>query len=74
MLLKISTSTGISASTAQAPWVNLVTPSTTITTAVSSAPRPLISTPRFQPGSRRRRWRRTMPLCESVNEMNTPIA
>ena len=60
--------------TAQAPWVNFVTAITTVTTAVVIAPRPLIARPTRHPGSRSLRWRLDIPACESVNDVNTPIA
>ena len=44
------------------------------TIAVSTAPIPLIIALLFQPGARRRSQWRTIPVCESVNEINTPIA
>ena len=44
------------------------------TMPVAMAPIPLIANPTRQPGSRRRRWRLAIPACESVNEVNTPIA
>ena len=44
------------------------------TSAVSTAPIALIAALRCHPGSRERSQWRTMPNCESVNEMNTPIA
>ncbi len=68
------TSTGTSTITAHAPSVNFVIEMTTSTTAVATAPSPLITRPSFQPGSRSRRWRLAIPACESVNDVNTPIA
>ena len=35
---------------------------------------PLMTRPSRQPGSLSRRWRLAMPACESVNEVNTPMA
>ena len=58
----------------QAPWVNLVTAITTPTTPVATAPKPLTHRPRFQPGSLSVRWRFAMPPCDSVNDVNTPMA
>ena len=58
----------------QAPWVNLVTPITMVTTSVAMAPAPLMSSPTCQCGSRSRRCLRAMPACESVKEVNTPMA
>ena len=43
------------------------------TMPVTIAPKPLISALVFQPGSAVRRQWITMPACDSVNEMNTPI-
>jgi hypothetical protein len=43
------------------------------TTNVATAPMPLMSAPERQPGSRRRRQCSTMPVCDSVKEMKTPI-
>ena len=59
---------------AHAPWVNFVTAMTTVTTPVATAPRPLTNRPSRQPGSLSLRWRTDMPACESVKEVNTPIA
>ena len=41
---------------------------------VATAPTPLITALRFQPGSRSFWWWRTMPACDSVNDVNTPTA
>ena len=60
--------------TIQAPSRNLVIVSVSRTTKVTSAPTPLTHTRQRQPFSRSRSQRRTMPPCESVNEMKTPIA
>ena len=56
-----------------APSSALVAPTITSTTAVASAPTPLMTALVRQPGSRSRRQCSTIPLCDSVNEMNTPI-
>ena len=71
---RIHTITGTNTITAHAPCANFVTAITTVTTAVVTAPSPLIARPWRQPGSRRRRWRLAMPACDSVNDVNTPIA
>ena len=64
----------MSTSTAQAPWAKRVAMITQNTTAVRHAPIALTATLKRQPGSRSRSQWRTMPNCDSVNEMNTPIA
>ena len=56
------------------PWSNLEIAMTTTTTAVTIAPTPLIKALRRQPGPRPVNQWRTMPDCDSVNEVNTPIA
>ncbi len=68
------TMTGTNTMITQAPCVNLVIAITTVTTAVVTAPRPLIA--QAVPPSRlpELRWCLAMPACESVNEVNTPIA
>jgi hypothetical protein len=66
--------TGTKIITAQAPCVNFVIAMTTVTSAVVTAPSPLIRSPCRHPCSRSRRWRLAIPACESVNEVNTPIA
>ena len=58
----------------QAPPVNLNTPITTVTTPVVTAPRPLTNRPTFQPFSLSLMCLRAMPACESVKEVNTPMA
>ena len=57
-----------------APLVNFVVATISVTIAVATAPTALITTPRCQFGSRSFRWWRTMPVCDSVNDMNTPTA
>ena len=52
--------------------MNLVIVTMTSTSPVATAPMPLITALRFQPRSRVRSQWRTMPVCESVNEVNTP--
>ena len=46
------TMSGMSSTTIQAPWVNLVTAMTTVTTPVTTAPMPLIARRQRQPGPR----------------------
>ena len=58
--------------TSHEPWRKLLVPTTSATTAVMSAPSPLIARPRRQPGSRRRHQRTSMPAWERVKAMNTP--
>src|SRR6266542_3169785 len=60
--------------TIQAPSWNFVTARVRRTIPVTTAPTPLTHTRQRQPFSRSRSQRRTMPPCESVNEMNTPMA
>ena len=57
-----------------APWVNLNTPMTSVTTPVVTAPRPLTNRPNFQPCSLSLMCFLAMPAWESVNEVNTPMA
>src|SRR5688572_26307720 len=47
---------------------------TRATTSDTAAPRPLIRSPVFQPGSFSRKWCLAIPDCESVNDVKTPIA
>jgi hypothetical protein len=47
---------------------------TTTTTPVTTAPMPLINALRRQPDPRSTNQWLTMPDCESVNEVKTPIA
>ena len=72
--MKSATSMGISSTTIQAPWLNLVTAITSITRPVVAAPTALRPQRHRQPGSRRVSQRRTMLACESVKERNTPTA
>ena len=74
MRISSQTSTGTSTMTAHAPSANFVIEMTTSTTAVATAPAPLITRPSFQPGSRSLRWRFAIPACESENDVKTPIA
>ncbi len=65
---------GISTITIQAPSRNFVLAWMTVTTAVASAPRPLMAACIHHRGPRSRIQRRTMPDCESVNDRKTPTA
>ncbi len=58
----------------QAPWVNLKKPMTRVTTPVVTAPRPFTNRPRRQPCSLSLMCFLAMPACDSVNEVNTPMA
>ncbi len=60
--------------TIHAPSENLASAVTTITSPVVVAPSPLISAFGRHPAGRRVSQRRTMPTCDSVNEVNTPRA
>ena len=64
---------GTSTITIHAPEVNLVAAEMINTTKVATAPRPFIIRLRHQPGVLSRHHRLTMPLCDNVNEANTPI-
>ena len=59
--------------TIQAPSPNFVWMTSRVTTPVTTAPRPLTAAFRCHPGSRRRHQWRTIPVCESVNAVKTPI-
>ena len=70
---------GTSTITIQAPRIapgglNLVMPMITSTTAESTAPMPLMNRPVRQPSSLWVMWCLAMPACDSVNDVNTPIA
>ena len=65
---------GITTAGIQAPLVNLETTTTTSTTPVAMQPTTLMTRPRCQFGSRRRRWWRTMPAWLRVKPVNTPTA
>src|SRR4051794_41923033 len=65
---------GIRMMTIQAPWVNLVEATITVTRPVVRAPIRLTGRLYCQPGSRRVHQRLTMPACDSGNEGNTPTA
>ena len=66
--------TGIAMRMIHAPWLNFVAAMITVITAVTTAPKPLIASPFFHPGSRRVVCRFAMPAWENVNEVKTPIA
>src|SRR5437868_315118 len=64
---------GMSTITIHAPDVNLVAAEIISTTNVVTAPSRLTAKLRCQPGDFCRHHRKTMPICDSVNELNTPI-
>ena len=57
-----------------APAVNFVIATIISTMNVATAPTPLTTRSRCQPGSCSVRWRTTMAAWLSVNEVNTPTA
>ena len=61
-------------STIQAPWANFATAKTTATMPVATAPTPLMNALRCQPELRSESQWRTIPVCDSVNAVNTPTA
>ena len=63
---------GIATTTTFAPFWNFVAVTITRTTPVVNAPMPLMIALRFHPGPFTRNHRRTMPVCDSVNAVNTP--
>ncbi len=65
---------GMSTTGTHAPMVNFETTTTTSTMPVATAPTPLMTACRRQPGSWRRWWCLTIPYCDSVNPQNTPTA
>ena len=65
---------GITTIGTHAPLVNLVTATTIRMMNVVTAPTPLSQALNFQRGSRSFWWWRTMPACDSVNDVNTPTA
>ncbi len=67
---RIGTTTRIT----QAPSANFATAKTTATTAVASAPTPLIAALRRQPGPLSTNQWRTIPACDRVKAVKTPIA
>ena len=56
------------------PWSNFETAMTTTTMPVTNAPMPLIKALRRQPDPRSENQWRTMPDCDRVNDVKTPIA
>ncbi len=58
----------------QAPRANLATAKMMVTVPVATAPMPLTIALRRQPGPRSARQWWTMPACERVNDVNTPMA
>ncbi len=58
----------------QTPWSNLEMAMTTTTIAVTTPPTPLIRALRRQPDPRSLNQCLTMPDCDRVNEVKTPIA
>ncbi len=64
---------GISSSTIHAPSSVFVTATMTSTTPVTRAPKPLMKALVLHPGVFTCRQWITMPACDSVKEMNTPI-
>ena len=58
--------------TIQAPSQNFTEATTTKTTPVRTAPAPLTRLRQAQPEPRSLRQCRTMPVCDSVKQMNTP--
>jgi hypothetical protein len=67
-------SAGIASTTSHAPAVNLVTRNITVASAVTTAPVPLMIARYCQLGDRVRRQWTTIPVCDSVKPVNTPIA
>src|SRR6266704_1109589 len=65
---------GTNSITIQAPLENLTIAMITATTAVETAPNPLMSSPGLQLGYHSRKWRFAIPDCDSVNEVKTPSA
>ena len=60
--------------TIHAPSANFAIANTTVTIAVTVAPAALTTMLPRQPGPRSTYQWRTIPACESVNAVNTPIA
>ena len=65
---------GMAMTTTQAPSVNLEMRKTMVAMAVTTAPMPLMTARRRQPGGRVLRQCTTRPVCERVKPMNTPMA
>ncbi len=57
-----------------APSANLATAKMRVTIPVATAPTPLMTALRRHPASRSRSQWRTIPACDSVTEVNTPMA
>ena len=74
MPLKSTTIAGITMIGTHAPPVNFVIATIRVTMPVATAPTALITMLRFHAGSRSRRWWITIPVCDSVNDVNTPTA
>ncbi len=72
MPLNRSTISGMTMIGTHAPLVNFVIATISSTTSVAIAPTALSTTLRCHPGFRSRRWWRTIPDCDSVNDVNTP--
>ncbi len=66
-------SSGTAIATIQAPSVNFAWITSNVTSPVVIAPRPFTATRRRQRGSLRRRQYWTIPACDSVNAVKTPI-
>ena len=64
---------GMTARTSHAPRRNFVTATTSVTTAVTTAPMALMLAENCQPDVRSRSQWRTRPACDRVNAMKTPI-
>ena len=65
---------GMMTTISHAPSANLATAKMTVTMPVATAPKPLIAMLRRQPSPRSRRQWTTIPACDSVIEVNTPMA
>ena len=68
------TSSGMMMTMSHAPSANLATAKITVTIPVATAPVPLIAMLRRHPSPRSRRQWTTIPACDSVIEVNTPMA
>ena len=66
-------SSGTAIVTIHAPSANFAWITSSVTSPVVAAPRPLIAARRRQPGSFARRQCCTIPACESVKAVKTPI-
>ena len=72
--MKNTTMNGTSTAGIQAPSVNFDPSTMSVTMPVATAPVPLMARLTRHRGSRNRQWCTTMPLCDSVNPVNTPTA